>query len=202
METIRTGWWSVRLEVPPFQERARGRSEGKGMGLLHGLPNTIVVQAFKHVPWLASRWARRQQFVEGRDIPWMPLHKPVADSVIALVTTAGVHLKSQEPFNMDDPDGDATFRAIPSDARKEDLIITHKYYDHSAADRDINVVLPLDRMRELLMEKRIGGIAPFGYGFMGHIHGPHVRTLMQRTAPEVAGRLREDRAEAVILTPA
>ena len=103
---------------------------------------------------------------------------------------------------MDDPDGDATFRAIPSDARKEDLIITHKYYDHSAADRDINVVLPLDRMPELLTEKHIGGIAPFGYGFMGHIHGPHVRTLMKRTAPEVARRLREDRADAVILTPA
>jgi D-proline reductase (dithiol) PrdB len=172
------------------------------MGLLHGLPNTLVVQAFKRIPWLASRWAKRHQFVEGREIPWTPVRKPVAESVIAFVTTAGVHLKSQEPFDMEDPDGDASFRAIPSDARKEDLTITHKYYGHSAADRDINVVLPLDRIRELLAEKRIGGIAPFAYGFMGHIHGPHLKTLTERTAPEVARRLKEDRAEAVILTPA
>lgn len=172
------------------------------MGLLHGLPNTLVVQAFKHLPWLASRWAKSHRFVEGRDIPWTPLRKPVAESVMALVTTAGVHLTSQEPFNMDDPDGDPSFRAIPSDARKEDLTITHKYYDHSAADRDINVVLPLDRMRELLAEERIGGIAPFVYGFMGHIHGRHLSRLLAESAPEVARRLKSDGADAVVLTPA
>jgi D-proline reductase (dithiol) PrdB len=151
---------------------------------------------------LASTWARRHRFVEGREVPWTRLRKPVAESVIALVTTAGVHLKSQEPFNMDDPDGDASFRVIPTDARQEDLTITHKYYDHSAADRDINVVLPLDRIRELRTEKRIGGIAPLAYGFMGHIDGLHLKTLMENTAPEVARRLKADRVDAVVLTPA
>ena len=172
------------------------------MGLLHGLPNSMVVQAFKHVPWLASRWAKSHQFVEGRDIPWTPLSKPVAESVIALVTTAGVHLKSQEPFDMDDPDGDPSFREIPSDARKEDLTITHKYYDHSAADRDINVVLPLDRMREFVAGGRIRGVAPVVYGFMGHIHGRHLARLLAESAPEVARRLKSDGADAVVLTPA
>jgi len=172
------------------------------MGLLHGLPNTLVVQAFKHLPWLASRWAKNHQFVEGRDIPWTPMRKAVAESTIALVTTAGVHLKSQEPFNMEDPDGDPSFRTIPSEVRNEDLSITHKYYDHSAADRDINVVLPLDRMRELLAEKRIGGIAPLVYGFMGHIHGRHLSTLLAESAPEVARRFKTDGADAVVLTPA
>ena len=172
------------------------------MGLVHGLANTLIVQAFKHVPWLASRWAKSHQFVEGRDIPWTPLRKRVADSMVAFVTTAGVHLKSQEPFNMDDPDGDPSFRAIPAGVPRADLTITHKYYDHSAADRDINVVLPLDRIRELLTQKRIGGIAPFVYGFMGHIDGPHLRTLREVSAPEVAWRLKSDGAEAVVLTPA
>lgn len=172
------------------------------MGLLHGLPNTLVVQAFKHFSWLRSRWAKSHQFVEGREIPWTPVRKPVAESVIALVTTAGVHLKSQEPFAMDDPDGDPTFRAIPTDASRSDLTITHKYYDHSSADRDINVVLPLDRMREFVAEKRIRGIAPFAYGFMGHIHGRHLRTLIEASGPEVARQIKRDGADAVILTPA
>lgn len=172
------------------------------MGLLHRLPNVLVVQAFKHVPWLASRWARSHRFVEGREIPWTIVRKSVAESAIALVTTAGVHLKSQEPFDMEDPDGDPSFRAIPTDAPRADLTVTHKYYDHSAADRDINVVLPLDRLRELLAEKRVGGIAPIMYGFMGHIHGRHLRTLLGTSAPEVARRLKSDGAEAVVLTPA
>lgn len=164
--------------------------------------NRLLVQLFKRVPGLASRWAKRHRFIEGREIPWAPLSKPLADSVVALVTTAGVHLKSQEPFDMEDRDGDPSFREIPVDAPRADLTITHKYYDHSAADRDINVVLPLDRMNELVAERRIGGIAPVAYGFMGHIDGPHLKALIEQAAPEIARRLKADRADAVILTPA
>jgi D-proline reductase (dithiol) PrdB len=164
--------------------------------------NRVAVQLFRGVPWLVSRWAKTHQFIEGREIPWTPMSKPAAESVIALVTTAGVHLTSQKPFEMDDPDGDPSFRVIPSTVRSADLTITHNYYDHSAADRDINVVLPLDRARELATEGRIGGLAPFVYGFMGHIDGPHLKTLMEERGPEVARRLKNDRADAALLTPA
>ena len=169
---------------------------------LNEFTNTVLVQLFKHLPWLAERWARGHQFVEGKGIPWAPLGKPLRESCIAMVTTAGVHLKSQPPFNMEDPDGDPTFRAFPADADKDDLTITHNYYDHSAADRDINVILPIDRLRELEQEGFIGRIAPTLYSFMGHIDGPHLKTLMEETAPEVAERLLREGAEAVVLTPA
>ena len=172
------------------------------MALPKDIANTVLVQIYRHLPWLGSRWARRRRFVEGRDIPWARLTRPLSESVVALLTTAGVHLKSHEPFNMDDPDGDPSFRAIPSGVQGGDLVITHKYYDHSAADRDINVVLPLDRLRDLLAEKRIGGIGPFVYGFMGHIDGAHLRTLMEKTAPEVARLLKRDGVDAAVLTPA
>jgi D-proline reductase (dithiol) PrdB len=140
--------------------------------------------------------------VEGEGIPWTPVKRPLRETVIALVTTAGVHLKSQEPFDMDDPDGDPSYRVIPSDVKSEALVITHKYYDHSAADRDINVVLPLDRLRELRTEGRIAGMAPFVYSFMGHIDGPHLRTLVEDTALAVGRRLTRDGVHAVFLTPA
>jgi D-proline reductase (dithiol) PrdB len=166
------------------------------------MKNAILVQAFKRLPWLAERWAKSHQFVEAQDIPWAPLRKLLRESSIAMVTTAGVHLKSQTPFNMEDPDGDATFRAFPSNVNKTDLTITHKYYDHAAADRDINVVLPIDRLRELRDEGVIGGIAPTLYSFMGHIDGPHLKILMEETAPQVAEFLVRDEADAVFLTPA
>ncbi len=172
------------------------------MGRLHNLTNALMVQLYKHLPWLSERWARRHRFVETEGIPWATLRKPLRETIIALVTTAGVHLKTQPLFDMDDPNGDPSFRVIPSDVKAEAVGITHNYYDHSAADKDLNVVLPLDRLKELKAEGLIGGIAPFVYGFMGHIDGPHVETLVQQTAPEVARRLRRDGAEAVFLTPA
>lgn len=172
------------------------------MGRLHDLANTVLVQLYKHVPWLGERWARHHRFVEGKGIPWAPLGKPLRECRIAMVTTAGVHLKSQPPFNMEDPDGDPTFRAFPADVNTADLMITHKYYDHSAADRDINVVLPIDRLQELRDEGIIGGITPILYSFMGHIDGPHLKTLIEETAPEVTELLVRDGADAVFLTPA
>jgi D-proline reductase (dithiol) PrdB len=166
------------------------------------LANRAWVQAFKHLPWLAERWAARHRFIEGADIPWVPMRTPVREAVIALVTTAGVHLKIQPAFDMRDPDGDPSFRAIPSGTAHQEATITHKYYDHSAADRDLNVVLPLDRLRELAADGRIGRLAAHAYSFMGHIEGRHLQTLLAESAPAVARRLQDDGAEAVLLTPA
>jgi D-proline reductase (dithiol) PrdB len=162
----------------------------------------VAVQLFKRLPWLAAAWARRHQFVESTEIPWAPLAKPIRESVVALVTTAGVHLRSDPPFDMDDADGDPSAREIPSGVDARDVAITHKYYDHAAADRDLNVVLPLDRLRELCAEGAVGSMAPTAYSFMGHIDGRHLATLIAETAPAVARRLRADGADAALLTPA
>ena len=113
-----------------------------------------------------------------------------------------MHLESDPPFDMSDPEGDPSFREMPSDVDPRLLTITHNYYDHAAADRDINVVLPLGRLRELADEGQVGAVAPHAYSFMGHIDGRHLRTLLEETAPAVADRLRADGAEAVFLTPA
>jgi len=166
------------------------------------LGNRVAVQLFKRLPWLGQAWARRHRFVESDSVPWTPMDRPVRESVVALVTTAGVHRRADPPFDMDDPNGDPGMRVVPVDTPRAELTITHKYYDHSAADRDLNVVLPVDRLRELHAACHVGGVAPRSYSFMGHVDGPHLRSLMETTAPEVAGRLRADGAQAVVLTPA
>jgi D-proline reductase (dithiol) PrdB len=166
------------------------------------LGNRLAVQLFRRLPWLGALWARRRRFVESESVPWAPMARPVREAVVALVTTAGVHLRADPAFDMTDPAGDPSFRVIPVEAPRAEVTITHKYYDHSAADRDLNVVLPVDRLREVAAAGLVGGVAPRVYSFMGHVDGPHVRTLMATTAPEVARRLRADGAEAVVLTPA
>ncbi|MBW2308491.1 MAG: hypothetical protein JRG73_16315 [Deltaproteobacteria bacterium] len=71
--------------------------------------------------------------------PWIPADVETRELRLAMVTTGGVHLKTQTPFNMNDRNGDPSFRVIPRDVRKEALMITHNYYDHSDTDRDPNL---------------------------------------------------------------
>jgi D-proline reductase (dithiol) PrdB len=170
--------------------------------MVSDLGNRVAVQLFRWMPWLGAGWARHRRFVEATTIPWSPLRKPLAECVLALVTTAGVHVRTDRPFDMTDRDGDPSFRIIPTETSADALTITHRYYDHSAADRDLNVVLPRDRARELVSERRIAGVTPRVYSFMGHVDGAHLRTLMEGTGPDVARRLLADGADAVFLTPA
>ncbi len=139
--------------------------------------------------------------VDLSSIPWTPVSKLLSESKVAIVTTAGVHLKDQTPFDMEDPLGDPTYREVPSDAPLDSYTITHDYYDHRDADKDLNIVFPIERLRELVAEGVIGSLAPSNFSFMGHIDGPYVGVLMEATAKEVASKLNEDGVDIALLTP-
>ena len=162
----------------------------------------FVAKLFTRYPKLVNLWARRAKFVEFQDTPWTPMTKATARCRLALVTTSGVHLLSQAPFNMKDPAGDPTFREIPAETSPEKLAITHNYYDHSDADLDINIVFPIERVLDLKKMGDIGEVNYRHFSFMGHILDHHIQTLMRDTAPRIASALKEDGVDIVILTPA
>lgn len=163
---------------------------------------------FYAIPAVAQLWARRRAGTTGEvvdvggAIPFAPLRKPLAQSKVALLTTAGVHLRAQMPFDMENPDGDASYRELPAGAQPEELVITHKYYDHSDADRDLNVVFPLAHFRDLASRGVVGALALRHFGFMGHIDAGLVSVLNGQSAPEVAAKLRADGVDFAFLTPA
>jgi D-proline reductase (dithiol) PrdB len=152
-------------------------------------------------PALARRWGRSFGALTSDEVPFVRLRKPLHACRLALVTTGGVHLRTQPPFNMGDSRGDPSVRAIPAESPAEQLTITHDYYDHRDAERDLNILFPLALGRELVAQGALGSLGT-GYSFMGHIEPPHVETLLRHTAPEVARRLRQERVDAVLLTPA
>ncbi|MBI4483803.1 MAG: hypothetical protein HY652_13060, partial [Acidobacteria bacterium] len=139
--------------------------------------NRTISKLYGALPWLARRWAEKARLVESRDVPWTQLRKPLGSCRVALITTGGLHLRRDPPFDMSDPQGDPTYREIPVTASAADLTITHDYYDHRDADRDFNIVFPLDRFRELVSRGIVGALTPVHFSFMGHIDGPHIRTL-------------------------
>jgi D-proline reductase (dithiol) PrdB len=162
----------------------------------------MLARLFTRFPSLVNGWAESRNFVVNVNTPWTPFAKNLKECRIALVTTGGVHLHSQPPFDMEDREGDPTFRMIPYGTSGEDLMITHNYYDHHDADKDMNVVFPLQRLTEFEEEKIIGEVASLHFSFMGHIIGGHLDTLVKQTGPQVAGMLKEDGVDAVFLTPA
>ena len=169
------------------------------------LPSFLVDLGARLFTWnrsVLSFWARRARVVIFEDVPWTPLARPARECTVAMVTTAGVHLPTDEPFDMSDRRGDPSFREIPSDVPGSGLMVTHDYYDHRDADRDINVVFPIDRLHEMAGDGEIGGLAPVFYSFMGHIKEPHLPELRERTSVEVARRLAGAGVDLVLLTGA
>jgi D-proline reductase (dithiol) PrdB len=129
-----------------------------------------------------------------------PFHRPVkplAASRVAIVTSAGLHLRGDRAFVAADP----TARAIPSDAAAADLVQSHTSigFDRTAVLEDINVVYPIDRLREMVAAGRIGSLAPSFYSFMGAQRD--TTPIKERTAPEVAQALLRDGVDVVLLTP-
>jgi D-proline reductase (dithiol) PrdB len=129
-------------------------------------------------------------------VPFVLPKKPLRESRLALVTTGGVHLPEQLRFDIDDPAGDCSYREIPSGARG--LTWTHAYHRPDEGS-DLDAVFPLWTLRGLAEEGIVGSLNRRHFSFMGAIHetGP----LREKTAPEVADRLVEDGADAVLLTP-
>ena len=130
-----------------------------------------------------------------RAIPYTPYEKELSETTIALVSTAGVHLKTQEPY---DVEGDASYRVIPSTTAAADLMVTHSHYDHDLADQDINCVFPIDRLRELAAEGAIKAVSPDFYGMMGYTL--RMQPVLEGTAPEIAGKIERSPTDLVLLT--
>jgi D-proline reductase (dithiol) PrdB len=132
-------------------------------------------------------------------VPFTPFNGELAKATVAIVTAGGVHLREQEPFNIADELGDLTFRVIPEDTDTSQLMVTHHHYDHTDADADINVVFPLDVLRDLRDEGFIGGVARKHVGYMGYTM--QLKAMYEGTAPEIANEIdRGSRADVVVLT--
>lgn len=126
---------------------------------------------------------------------WAPVTKSLDEMVIALVTAAGVHLKSDERFNLA---GDTSYMIVNNDANSKDLMVSHGGYDNSDVNKDINCMFPIDRLKELAEEGFIKGIAPKHIGFMGG--GGDVKAFVEKTGPEIANILKEEGVDGVVIT--
>lgn len=167
----------------------------------HRLSNSALLFGVIPVGTAFGRWISRiialpqlRKLVVG-EIPWAPLRKALSDSTVVLISTGGVHVRGDRPFNLN---GDPTFRTIPKDVPSGDLAISHQAYDRTDALRDINLVFPIERLRELAGERVIGRLAEdhYGFGLMGS-----AKRLLP-AMKDVARRIAEPGVDLALLVPA
>jgi len=134
-------------------------------------------------------------------VPLARLAKPLKECKICLVSSCGVHLRSDRPMDVAHPLGDFTFRRVPSGAQPNELIIHQLKYPHDDADLDINVIFPIQRLQELARERIIGGLTTNFFSFIGYNMDPE---KFEATVAEGIARAVDDeeQADIALLAPA
>ena len=138
-------------------------------------------------------------------IPWTPVAKPLASSKVALLSTSGLSMKGDAPFDMEGERqrptwGDPSWRRLRADATAASIEANHLHVDTGYVLRDINVALPLDRLRELVAEGVAGSVAPSHYSTMGY-QGNDTSVLENETAPAIAEAMKSEEVDLALLAP-
>jgi D-proline reductase (dithiol) PrdB len=138
------------------------------------------------------------------DIPWTPLSRPLADSTVALISSAGLALKTDRPFDQEGERrnpwwGDPSYRILPRTATAEDVALYHLHIHPRVVEQDLNTLLPLQRLLELEDGREIGRSATHHYSFMGYALQP--QALLEESTPAMIQHMRRDGVNAVVLIP-
>ncbi|MBZ5638397.1 MAG: hypothetical protein LAO51_06510 [Acidobacteriia bacterium] len=139
-------------------------------------------------------------FVSPGPIPWCSPPAAARGLSVALLSTAGLHLKGDIPFRcMDEPLGDTSFRVIPRATPPDALDLSAPYVDSRHIPSDPEVALPLEALEGLHRDGAIGPPAPRHFSVSGGIVRPFPG--LDVTLDTVGSLLREDQVSAVFLLP-
>jgi len=128
------------------------------------------------------------------------LSKPLSESRLSFVSTAGVQPRGTMPFDTVHPVGDYSFRRVPSDSKPEDLEIHQLKYPTAGANRDLNVIFPIERLQELAAENFVGGLTPNFFSFIGY--NMDAERLEKTLAEDIADATEAEKPDVVLLAPA
>lgn len=130
--------------------------------------------------------------------PFAPMRVPLARARVALVSSAGLSVPGQAPFDERFP-GDPGLRVIDGPGPLGSWRIDHGHYDPTAAREDYNTVFPLDAFRALAEAGEIGEVAPRHISFVGY--QADARVAERVLAPAMAEVLTDDAVDLALLVP-
>ncbi len=139
------------------------------------------------------------------DIPWEPVSKLLSESRVSVVSTAGLSMRGDEPFDMQTERkrpswGDPTWRRLRGDVTTETIQAHHLHIETSHLLKDLDVCFPVPLLRELQAEGVVGEVAPSHYSIMG-FQGPDTRRLRETSCPAIAQAMVEEAVDLALLVP-
>jgi D-proline reductase (dithiol) PrdB len=146
-----------------------------------------------------EQYAAEYVFVQNDPTPWAPLRKPLRECRVALIVSAGLRLKTQHEYSILSGGGSADFREISTYVVPEQLAFDFTNYDPKEAEEDLNVLAPVDRLKEFLDQGLLGGLHETFFSFFGL--SPHLGAL-ETSANTVAEKLRAAQIDVAFLIPA
>jgi D-proline reductase (dithiol) PrdB len=167
---------------------------------------TKTVDSFRFIDGITRRMIKNWiNMEEPRPIPWTPLAKPLSECNVAMLSSAGIALKNDRPFDQESERqnpwwGDPSYRILPRTATEAEVRLYHMHIDPSYAEQDLNCLFPLQRLQEMETSGRIGRMSPRHYSTMGYILNPE--QLLRETVPALIRDLKADLADVVVLVPA
>lgn len=167
----------------------------------------MLVDSYRFLPRsFVPMYADAQPLADERDPVWAEFGPRLADSRLALLTSAGLHLAGeQEPFDAErerrEPTwGDPTHRVLPDALTTDAIGMTHLHVNPSDVLADHNVALPTDVLHALVDDGVVGSSTPHHVSVMGYQESG-LEVWRRETAPAIASLLRDDGADGVVLAP-
>tara|TARA_B100000700_G_scaffold314024_1_gene399996 strand:- start:358 stop:828 length:471 start_codon:yes stop_codon:yes gene_type:complete len=123
--------------------------------------------------------------------------KPLNEAKVALVTTAALYREGGDGFELGD--SDSHYEVLPREVR--DLALGHASvnFDRGGFAADINVVYPIDRLREFAETGIIGKVAENHYSFAGN-QSDTVSEIRFDSGPLCAKEMLKEEVDVVLLT--
>ena len=138
--------------------------------------------------------------VKNKRAPFAPARRALPMLNLALISSAGAYIDGTAPFDTSAPDGDFSFREIPSQIEAEDLRFAARGYDPTAVESDSNSLLPLGRLFEFETNGIIGQLNPVFWSCCGFI--PNAAQLVEEMVPRLVERVKRHEVQAALLIPA
>jgi D-proline reductase (dithiol) PrdB len=167
----------------------------------------VVVDSFKFLPRsFRPLYEGRGPFPGDEGPVWTPFAKRLAESRIALLSSAGIYVKAAQPaFDLDHekshPEwGDPTWRSIPATTPAGEIGVAHLHINDEDLLADPEIALPMRLLETLAGEGMIRSAAPEHVAVMG-FQDRRLHDWREKTAPEIVARLREQEADGLILAP-
>jgi len=139
-------------------------------------------------------------FIENRRAPLSPARRALPMMNLALISSAGAYIDGTEAFDTKAAGGDLSYREIPTEVGAEDLRFAARGYDPAFIQQDLNVQVPLTRLREYEANRVIGQLNSVFWSCCGFI--TEAASFVDATLPKLLERLMRYEVQGALLIPA